>query len=294
MAEKDIAEKILADYNDVFADIMNGFLFHGKQIVSPNDLIRSNTNSQYKTGNGEVHEQERDVAKYLKKNGLTVVMTGFEHQTKAEKFMPLRQIGYDGAGYREQILDKKRKRAYPVITLVLYFGLKPWKYSRHLTEVLDIPDVYRPFVSDYEMKNLCQVAFLTPEQVKCFRSDFRYVADYFVQKRLTGKYRASVDTINHVDATLKLMSIITGSTKFRNAATEFSSRKEGVSMRDVLDSVENKGKKKGMIQGYNKAQRENVVRMLDLGKFSREDIAAALGITVDAVEKIEQQEMNLT
>ena len=65
-------------------------------------------------------------------------------------------------------------------------------------------------------------------------------------------------------------------------------------MRDVLDSVENKGKKKGMIQGYNKAQRENVVRMLDLGKFSREDIAAALGITVDAVEKIEQQEMNLT
>ena len=27
MGEKDITEKILADYNDVFADIMNGLLF---------------------------------------------------------------------------------------------------------------------------------------------------------------------------------------------------------------------------------------------------------------------------
>ena len=29
MGEKDITEKILADYNDVFADIMNGLLFAG-------------------------------------------------------------------------------------------------------------------------------------------------------------------------------------------------------------------------------------------------------------------------
>ena len=31
MGEKDITEKILADYNDVFADIMNGLLFAGEQ-----------------------------------------------------------------------------------------------------------------------------------------------------------------------------------------------------------------------------------------------------------------------
>ena len=30
MGEKDITEKILADYNDVFADIVNVLLFGGK------------------------------------------------------------------------------------------------------------------------------------------------------------------------------------------------------------------------------------------------------------------------
>lgn len=34
MGEKDITEKILADYNDVFADIVNVLLFGGKTIVA--------------------------------------------------------------------------------------------------------------------------------------------------------------------------------------------------------------------------------------------------------------------
>ena len=35
MGEKDIAEKVLEDYNDVFADIVNVLLFQGDQIVKP-------------------------------------------------------------------------------------------------------------------------------------------------------------------------------------------------------------------------------------------------------------------
>lgn len=39
MGEKDITEKILADYNDVFADIMNGLLFAGEQRILPECTI---------------------------------------------------------------------------------------------------------------------------------------------------------------------------------------------------------------------------------------------------------------
>ena len=39
MGEKDIAEKALAEHNDVFADILNGFLFHGEQVVLPDVLV---------------------------------------------------------------------------------------------------------------------------------------------------------------------------------------------------------------------------------------------------------------
>jgi hypothetical protein len=31
MAEKDMTEKMLEDYNDVFADIMNVLVFHGER-----------------------------------------------------------------------------------------------------------------------------------------------------------------------------------------------------------------------------------------------------------------------
>ena len=48
MGEKDITEKILADYNDVFADIMNGLLFAGEQRILPEALENTSIHSQYK------------------------------------------------------------------------------------------------------------------------------------------------------------------------------------------------------------------------------------------------------
>ena len=136
LGEKDISEKILADYNDVFADVMNVLLFHGEQVVSPDDLENVKDKSQYKT-DSQLHEQERDVVKYVRSGKLIVAMAGFEHQTEPEQFMPLRVIGYDGAAYRAQLLDRQPKRVYPVITLVLYFGDKKWPFSPHLTDTLD-------------------------------------------------------------------------------------------------------------------------------------------------------------
>lgn len=38
LGAKDITEKILADYNDVFADIANVLLFQGEQMISPDSL----------------------------------------------------------------------------------------------------------------------------------------------------------------------------------------------------------------------------------------------------------------
>ena len=79
---------------------------------------------------------------------------------------------------------------------------------------MDIPEGFEPYVSDYEMKNLYEIAFLTPEKVKLFRSDFRYVADYLVQKRMTNDYKPSADLLQHVDGTLKLMSVLTDDRRF--------------------------------------------------------------------------------
>ena len=63
MQELDIAQKVLEDHEDVFADIVNGLLFQGHEVVKVTDLEGSGVVSSYKA-EGRLRKKERDVAKY--------------------------------------------------------------------------------------------------------------------------------------------------------------------------------------------------------------------------------------
>ena len=280
MAEKDILEKVLADYNDVFADIVNVLLFDGEQVVNPDDLETVKDRSQYKA-DGRVHEQERDVAKRLKDGKATIALLGFEHQTAAERYMPIRQIGYDAQSYRAQLLKRGSEHLHPVITMVLYFGTERWPFSQHLTDHLVIPERFRAYVSDYEMKNLFEISYLTPEQVSLFKSDFRYVADYFVQKRMTHDYHPSSDVVQHVDETLKLMSVLTGDRRFEEVVSDLPQRK-GVNMCEILDRVENRGIEKGKLEGMTQIYYTEM-------HYSADQIAQKLDKPIDQIQALIQQ-----
>ena len=54
MGEKDITERTLESYNDVFADIVNVLLFDGKRIICENELEDAISHSQYKA-DGKIH-----------------------------------------------------------------------------------------------------------------------------------------------------------------------------------------------------------------------------------------------
>ena len=51
-----------------------------------------------------------------------MALFGIENQTDIEKNMPFRVIGYDGAAYRQQLLQKRKP--VPVIIFGLHFGTK--------------------------------------------------------------------------------------------------------------------------------------------------------------------------
>lgn len=208
MKDKDIAEKILEDYPDVFADIVNGFLFNGNEVVRSEELEDMKLRSAYRA-ELKLHDMERDVAKRWKKNGIRIACVGFENQTAPDSRMVLRVLGYDGAEYRAQCLKENRNNApYPVITIVLYFGYEQrWTAAKSLYEAVSVPDELKPFVTDTKI-NVFEVAWLKDEQVAKFKSDFRIVADYFVQKRKTGTYRGSRDTMRHVYEVLQLLSVM--------------------------------------------------------------------------------------
>lgn len=246
MGVKDVEEKQLEDYNDVFADIVNVNLFGGRQVIKARELINTKDKSRFKSTDGVITEQERDVAKWWKKHRIKITLIGLENQTKVDPEICFRLYGYDGAAYKSQYGEKKK---YPVITLVLHFGAARWSKPKSLLESLDISDELKPYVNDYKI-NLVEIAWQSSEQVALYRSDFKIVADYFVQKRKKhGRYTPSKDEIRHVDSVLKMMSALTGDDRFEQIVNERRKGERKVkNMCEVLDRAEKKGKKEGKIE----------------------------------------------
>ena len=245
MGEKDITEKTLEDYADVFADIVNVLLFDGEQRVLPEDLVDTSARSQFKADDGVLHEQERDVVKRWKHGKIVIALLGLENQTRPDENMPLRVFSYEGASYKSQLLDGK-KNFCPVITLVLYFGKQRWEKARSLYEKLEVPEELRPYVNDFSI-NVFEISYLSEEQLAMFRSDFGVVAEYFVRSRTDPEYKPKKKVIKHVDAFLKMMKAVTGDHRYEEVRK--SVRKgERITMCEVLDYREKQGVQRGIEQ----------------------------------------------
>ena len=245
MGEKDITEKTLEDYADVFADIVNVLLFDGEQRVLPEDLVDTSARSQFKADDGVLHEQERDVVKRWKHGKIVIALLGLENQTKPDENMPLRVFSYEGASYKSQLLDGK-KNFCPVITLVLYFGKQRWEKARSLYEKLEVPEELRPYVNDFSI-NVFEISYLSEEQLAMFRSDFGVVAEYFVRSRTDPEYKPKKKVIKYVDAFLKMMKAVTGDHRYEEVRK--SVRKgERITMCEVLDYREKQGVQRGIEQ----------------------------------------------
>lgn len=57
MGEKDITQKNFEAYNYVFADIINGCLFDGEEVISENSLMDAQTYSQYKADDSAIYHE---------------------------------------------------------------------------------------------------------------------------------------------------------------------------------------------------------------------------------------------
>lgn len=223
---------------------------------------------------------ERDVAKRWRNGNIRIACVGIENQTNPDPDISLRVMGYDGAEYRAQLLaDHTGKSRYPVVTLVLYFGHKKhWDQPLRLKERLDIPPEFEPYVNDYKV-NLFEVAYLTHEQVELFQSDFRVVADYFVQKREKNDYHPEPHALKHVHETLQLLSVMSNDQRFE--AVYQNDTEGGIrNMCDVLDRIEQKGRQEGELEG----KKEMAVSLARMG-ISIEDIAKAAKVSVNEVKQ---------
>lgn len=242
MAGKDIAEKHFEEINTIFADIVNGTLFHGQQTIKEDELFDLPAKSQYKADDSKLHEQERDIAKRWSKEDVVFSIIGIENQTTIDKDMVLRVIGYDGASYRSQLL-KDNSRRYPVITIVLYYGKEPWNAPRSLKERLDVPECLDKYVSDYHI-NVFDISHMSNNEIdNLFHSDFKMLAKVM---NGTDDPEELNEKIQFPDSLLKLLSVLTGDDRFEALKGEFE--EGGSKMCELLDKVENKGKHEAYVK----------------------------------------------
>ena len=129
---------------------------------------------------------------------------------------------------------------------------------------MKIPDGMEKYINDYKIQ-IFEVAWLTEEQISHFRSDFKVVANFFVQKRKNRDYIPDDPTeIRHVDEVLKLLQVMTGDRRYEEI---FSKKKEGVhSMCDVAERLEKMGIEKGLKQGIGEGIKQGIEQGIELGK----------------------------
>lgn len=253
MGEKDIAEKLLEDNNDVFADIANVLLFDGEEIINSESLEKAQERSAYTADKG-FREQERDTAKYWKNGNVTISFLGIGNQSSVDRDSALRVIGYDGAAYRAQLYTEKDEKGnylrnknprYPVIALILYFGNGNWTAPKNLRDCLNIPNGLEKYVSDYSI-NVFEIRKLSREQVDKFKSDFWIVADYFYQVEHNKDYVPSTKKMKHVEEVMQLLSALTNDNSYEIAFHEANQEGNGDSMDPIVEKIENRGLEKGI------------------------------------------------
>lgn len=289
MGEKDVTQKTLEGYNDVFADIINVLLFDGKEVVKEDELSDALPRSYYKAG-GTIREQERDAFKLWKNLEIRIAKIGIENQVEASNNMPARVIGYDGAAYRDQIKNGENIR-YPVVTVVLYFGGTPWNKAKSIKESISIPDELDPYVNDYKL-NLFEISFLTDEQVNMFKSDFRYVADFFVQMRKNDNYVPPKGMVKHVWDILELLRVMSGddsiAEKFTdNIANEGEKTMEEKNwLENAIDEFRRQGMERGIERGIERGK-EQIIENALRGGSTPEEISRVTFVSIEEIQKVQ-------
>ena len=281
----------MESYADVFADIINVLLFDGVRLIKPPDLLDSLPHSVYKGTDKKIHDEERDIAKFWKQGNIHIAFVGLENQTDKDSDMVFRVIGYDGATYRDQLNhdeEGKPKVRFPVITLVLYFGYKSrWGKKIKLSDCVKIPTQLLPYFNDYKL-NVFEIAWLDDSTIAKFQSDFKYVADFFVQMRKHKNYKPSNWQIKHVAAFLDLMTVLTDDTRFTESYIKNIEGSEIDMTIPFLDEVENRGIERGIMQQSEKI----AVKMLHAG-FSFDKIQELTELTLEKIKELAKAEFSV-
>ena len=272
LGEKDILEKKLLMFNDVFADFVNGIMFDGKDVVKEDELVDLSGWSHYKGDDSKHRFQDRDVVKLWKKENVVISLIGIENQDIPDEDMVFRVISYDGASYRTQLVEKERRKRtkktnktnetdlridiYPVITFVIYYGEEEWKHETTLHKRLNLDSELKHYVSDYSI-NLIDLKKLSEDDINKFKKDFKLIADYMVKG---SKHKADRIDLNHPEEVSELILRLTGEELPFEVECEEGGKNMEKFFEPMFERAEARGRAEGRAEGEARGRAEGEAR----------------------------------
>lgn len=249
--EKDLAEKRFFSHNDVFADIVNAVLFHGKAVILPENLGEMKTEFPFLEKVGK-STRYRDLSKVLisgRKNAAAAILC-LENQTKIEPDFAVRAMLYDALTYQyeldhpDQFQKQNRIAICPISTIALYFGVPVWKSPVCLSDVVRVGMLPAGYFSDYRIP-VVNVRHLDDAQILLFHSDFRAVAFALAHEDQPELFRSRNLQIKHGKDFGNLMTARTDNSFYKYAAAEMAAQgKETIMLHSFIDVVEERANKR--------------------------------------------------
>lgn len=280
MGKSNIAVKQWLRDKERFADLFNGTVFQGQQIVLPEELEEKDSESSIIVTDKEYKEKGvqkyRDITMLWNQNAKLTVLA-CENQNKVHYAMPVRMMLYDSLSYADQMRkiwksrDKDEKiteeeflshfhkedKIYPVISLVFYYGLASWDASR---------DLYGMFYQENKIRNQAFLKQYIPnykinlidagnvDDVEKFQSDLQLI---FGMLKYRGKEQGIQEYLNRnsdyfsnvdIETYQAIRELLHSEKQLRNVVSG-KSRKERINMCTAIEAIYNNGLNEGVEQG---------------------------------------------
>ncbi len=290
MGKKDITLKDYFSDRRRYADLLNGSIFCGQQIIRAEELQDTDT-VQSKSDNYAVLERTNDIAMKQTKDGSIFAVWVVANQEKVDYSMPVRVMLQESLAYDRQIKDIKRKnrqqdkentfvdsgeflsgikkedRLYPVITLVVYWGEEKWQGAKSLHDMICFgedkifADALKTLVPEYPLHflNLSEV-----HDYQNFHSEIRLLFELYDRRNDKAefyKYLQNNEDCRKIDeetvwALGKMLNINIEKLKNRTISEEGGKSDMCRAIEELIEDGRMEGKIEGRVEGIEKGKAE--------------------------------------
>ena len=310
MQEKDVVSIDFFEDPIRFADLVNGYIYHGEELIKPEDICEISRSSARIERKGKTPKAQVITADLVCKMThaiprlAQITLIALESQSDIHYAMPVRVMNVEGANYHQQWRRRanfhkqqkdlegaeflsgfqKTDSLTPVVTITIYWGTEEWDGATSLH------GMFHKKIDERLLKYIpnCEIALITPNTVKDF-SKFRTPLGDVLEliKKSTDK-KAFYDFImenphfrNVDNETVSAINVFTG----MNIPVD--EKKEGIDMCKALEDLKLEYIEQGIERGIEQGIRKSIEKMLKNGR-TPEQIVEFCGYSIDEILSVKQ------